>query len=156
MYCFYAGWVVVPNDSRDPEANTLKMWQRRLREFTKQRYIHSFIQPVTVCNNYCAKYFARTCTNHCDDHYLIAICQYRRFLFLHIQGMKRGLWLNNKEWMAPWWSSFSMTPRSRHSAASTSDLPRSPSLPCSASSPSACHNPRRRQSSLEKDQLCLC
>ena len=58
-YAYHTGWVVVPSDSRDPEANTLKMWERKLREFTKKRLVkqHAYYKRAS-----CA-------TPTSDDHY---------------------------------------------------------------------------------------
>ena len=57
------GWVVVPSDSQDPEANTLKMWERRLREFTKKRYTSSnYASMITDAEGGSA-------TPTFDDHY---------------------------------------------------------------------------------------
>lgn len=34
----HAGWIVSPSDTKDPEANTIRMWEKQLQELMRKRY----------------------------------------------------------------------------------------------------------------------
>ena len=36
---FHTDWIVTPGDSQDPEANTLLMWEKQLKEFMRNRFL---------------------------------------------------------------------------------------------------------------------